>query len=198
MMQFSSDSRTAEQEMHAVIYYLTAFGYVDGDFDQSERAYVKDYIQKLVAFRARDMLGDEASGYDDVVVRWTKHFHEIFAQIDQSIHDWYTESVGDGETTEQFVIAKLKLRCFELFKAFDEAIGLRDQAQQQSDLPALRRLAHSLKSVWRCLGFDADSGLAAQVEDCAARQQADAAWAHWPTLRARLLSHAQPSTEGRA
>jgi len=80
--------------------------------------------------------------------------------------------------------------------ARDAAAG--DQAQQQSDLPALRRLAHSLKSVWRCLGFDADSGLAAQVEDCAARQQADAAWAHWPTLRARLLSHAQPSTEGRA
>lgn len=78
----------------------------------------------------------------------------------------------------------------------DAAAG--DLAQRQADLPALRRLAHSLKSVWRCLGFDADSGLAAQVEDCAARQQADAAWAHWPALRARLLSHADPAAGSRA
>ncbi len=73
-----------------------------------------------------------------------------------------------------------------------------DRAQSQADLPALRRLAHSLKSVWRCLGFDADSGLAAQVEDRAAGQQADAAWAQWPALRARLLAHAQRGTESRA
>lgn len=121
MMQFSSDPRTAEQEMHAVIYYLTAFGYVDGHFDASERAYVKDYIGQLVAARARGAMGDDDPAYADVVGRWTEHFHEVFEQIDHSIHDWYTESVGDGETSEQFVIAKLKLRCFELFKAFDEA-----------------------------------------------------------------------------
>jgi DNA-binding response OmpR family regulator len=37
--------------------------------------------------------------------------------------------------------------------------------------------------------------LAAQVENCAARQRADTAWAQWPALRARLPAHAQPGTE---
>jgi hypothetical protein len=116
---FSRDPRTAEQEMHAVIFYLTAFGYVDGDFDQAERAFVKDYIAELVERRAADA-GLDAETTADVVPRLAEHFHEVMTSIDAEIRTLFTESVGEGEDTAQFVLAKLKLRCFELFKRFDE------------------------------------------------------------------------------
>ena len=48
MITFSDDPRVAEQQMHAVIYYLTAFGYIDGDFDTNEKQYIRDHIGKLV------------------------------------------------------------------------------------------------------------------------------------------------------
>ena len=38
MITFSTDPKRAEQEMHAVIFYLVTFGYIDGDFDASERS----------------------------------------------------------------------------------------------------------------------------------------------------------------
>jgi hypothetical protein len=52
MMTFSRDPKRAEQELHAVIFYLVTFGYIDGDFDSREKAFVKDTIRKLVEHRA--------------------------------------------------------------------------------------------------------------------------------------------------
>jgi CheY-like chemotaxis protein len=71
----------------------------------------------------------------------------------------------------------------------DAATG--ERAAQQADLPALRRLAHSLKSVLLTLGFEGDSLLAARIEDSAAQGQADTAWALWPELQWRLQALAQ-------
>ncbi len=119
-MKFSTDSRVAEQQMHAVIFYLTAFGYIDGDFDDSEKAFIRDYIGKLVEQRARDALGDDLEEHRDTIARWTTHFLEVFEMVDAEIQGHFTESVADGEDTKQFVLAKIKLRCFELFKQFDE------------------------------------------------------------------------------
>jgi hypothetical protein len=116
---FSHDARTAEQQMHAIIFYLTSFGYIDGEFDESERAFVREYIKKLVQKRAEDA-GYGPDDMADVVPRLTEHFHEVLASIDAEIQTLFTESVGEGENHEQFVLAKLKLRCFELFKRFDE------------------------------------------------------------------------------
>jgi CheY-like chemotaxis protein/HPt (histidine-containing phosphotransfer) domain-containing protein len=73
-----------------------------------------------------------------------------------------------------------------------------DLAQAQADLPALRRLAHSLKSVWRSLGFAQDATLAARLEDSAAHGDAAASAALWPQVRGRLLGHASPAPEGQA
>jgi hypothetical protein len=120
MMKFSTDSRVAEQQMHAVIFYLTAFGYIDGDFDDSEKAFIREYIGKLVEQRARDALGDELEEHRDTIKRWTTHFLEVFEMVDAEIQGHFTESVADGEDTKQFVLAKIKLRCFELFKQFDD------------------------------------------------------------------------------
>ena len=116
---FSHDPGVAEREMHAIIFYLSAFGYIDGDFDPSERAFVRGYIARLVEKRADDA-GLDAATKADVVARFRAHFHEVLAAIDAEIAALFTESVGEGEEQAQFVLAKLKLRVFELFGRFDE------------------------------------------------------------------------------
>jgi hypothetical protein len=116
---FSHDPRLAEQEMHAVIFYLNAFGYIDGQFDPRERAFVRGYIARMVEQRADDA-GLDTATKGDVVPRLTQHFHEVMAAIDAEIAALFTESVGEGEETATFVLAKLKLRAFELFQRFDE------------------------------------------------------------------------------
>jgi hypothetical protein len=121
MITFSEDPKIAEQQMHAIIYYLTAFGYIDGDFDASEKEYIREHIAKLIDQRARDAMGDDDPlTRADIVQRWTKHFHEVLDEVDQSIQSHFTESVADGEDTKQFVLAKLKLRCFEIFRKLDD------------------------------------------------------------------------------
>src|SRR5579862_3782257 len=99
-MKFSADSKVAEQQMHAVIFYLTAFGYIDGDFDDSEKAFIRDYVAKLVEQRARDALGDDLKDHRDVIDRWTKHFLEVFESVDTEIQGHFTESVAEGEDTQ--------------------------------------------------------------------------------------------------
>jgi hypothetical protein len=116
MISFSTDARIAEQQMRAVIYYLTAFGFIDGDFDAAEKLFIRKYVKKLVEQRAREALGDAAEQSRDVVERWTEHFYEVLDEIDDEIQGYFSESVGEGEDPLAFVLAKLKLRCFELFK----------------------------------------------------------------------------------
>ena len=121
MISFSNDAKVAEEQMHAVIFYLTAFGYIDGDFDKDEKEFVRNYIAGLVEARATQSLrGEQLLMKGDIAARWTKHFHEVLDEVDESIREHFTESVAEGEDTKQFVLAKLKLRCYELFKKFDE------------------------------------------------------------------------------
>lgn len=117
---FSDDPRTAEQQMHAIIFYLTTFGYIDGDFDAKEKAFVKDYIGKLVKSRAEGAMKDTAPAVKtEVIQKFTTHFHEVFEGIDQSVKDLFTESVASNDTQVDFVHSKLKVRCFEIFKEFE-------------------------------------------------------------------------------
>ena len=51
MLTFSKRGSEAERQMYAVIFYLTTFGHIDGDFDEREKAYVRDYIRRLVEHR---------------------------------------------------------------------------------------------------------------------------------------------------
>jgi hypothetical protein len=55
----------------------------------------------------------------ELVNKFTSHFDEVFEQVDNEIRSLFDEVVGEGEKLTQFVYAKLKLRCFEIFKAFD-------------------------------------------------------------------------------
>src|SRR4029079_16387806 len=83
MMSFSPDPQVAEQQMRAIIFYLTAFGYIDGSFDPGEKSFIRDYIERLVEERAKEALGDDLEDNRDLVARWTAHFEEVFSEIDQ-------------------------------------------------------------------------------------------------------------------
>src|SRR5262245_5133323 len=120
MLKFSNDPDVAEQQMNAIIFYLTAFGYIDGDFDLTEKTFVKIYIRQLVNQRARDAMPDaDDKARSEVVNKFVTHFHEVFEHIDRSVRALFDEVVGDNEKVEDFVYAKLKLRSYEIFNSFD-------------------------------------------------------------------------------
>ncbi len=120
MLTFSRDPNVAEQQMNAIIFYLTAFGYIDGEFDFTEKTFVRIYIRQLVTQRAQTAMPDaDTKTRDDVIERFTTHFHEVFEQVDRSVRGLFDEAVADGEDVEKFVYAKLKLRSYEIFQSFE-------------------------------------------------------------------------------
>lgn len=132
MLTFDKEPTVAEQQMHAIIFSLTAFGYIDGNFARSEKEYIRTFIGKLVEKRAMDAIGSSLEAHRGIVARWTAHFHEVLDSIDAEIQGLFSESVAEGEDTMQFVMAKLKLRSFELFRRFDEGMrqGLLETVDQ--------------------------------------------------------------------
>jgi hypothetical protein len=120
MLTFSSDGPTADKQMRAVIFYLTTFGYIDGDFDASEKSFVREYIGKLVAHRVSGAVpASDQKLRGELTKKFTTHFHEVFEGIDRQVKELFTEAVAEGEAQDTFVHSKLKLRCFEIFKSFD-------------------------------------------------------------------------------
>ena len=120
MMTFSDDPDLAEQQMHAIIFYLTTFGYIDGDFDAKEKTFVRDYIGKLVSSRAdQAMKNADLNLKNEVVRKFTTHFLEVFEGIDSGVKDLFTEAIAQNEDQNDFVHSKLKVRCFEIFESFD-------------------------------------------------------------------------------
>lgn len=82
---------------------------------------------------------------------------------------------------------------FEAFQAaslaqFPGDIEAGDAAVRQADAAALRRVAHSLKSVLLMLGHDTFSALAAQLEDRSAVADWEAAAPLWKQVRHALLT----------
>ena len=121
MMSFSKEPKVAEQQMHAIIYYLTAFGYADGEFDAAERGFIRGFIARLVAARADQAMpggGDPLKA--ELVEKWTQHFHEVMDGVDAEIKEHLAEPTADGEASSSYALSRIKLRCFELFKQFDD------------------------------------------------------------------------------
>src|SRR5262245_17825876 len=120
MLTFSANPDVAEEQMNAIIFYLTAFGYIDGEFDLSEKTFVRIYIRQLVTERAKAAMPNaDAATRTEVINRFVAHFHEVFEQIDNQVRELFSEVVSDQERVEEFVYAKLKLRCYEIFNGFD-------------------------------------------------------------------------------
>src|SRR5882672_4835349 len=122
MLTFSQNPDVAEQQMNAIIFYLTAFGYIDGEFDFTEKTFVRIYIRQLVTARAKMAMPDaDAKTRDEIINKFVTHFHEVFEQSDRSVGDLFGEAVAGGEDVEKFVYAKLKLKSYEIFQTFDSA-----------------------------------------------------------------------------
>lgn len=120
MLTFSTNPEVAEQQMNAIIFYLTAFGYIDGEFDFTEKTFVRIYIRQLVTARAKLAMPDaDPKTRDEVINKFTSHFHEVFEQVDHGVKELFDEAVADGEDVEKFVYAKLKLRSYEIFQSFE-------------------------------------------------------------------------------
>lgn len=119
MAMFSSDPAIAKQQMLAIVFMLTAFGHMDGKFALSEKRFVQDKIAKLVEERMLEAVRDPLAR-QVATERVTNQFQRVAAAIDREIAALFTESVAEGETTEQFVYAKLALRCYELLLPFDD------------------------------------------------------------------------------
>jgi hypothetical protein len=120
MVTFSNDPNVAEQQMNAIIFYLTAFGYIDGDFDLTEKTFVKIYIRQLVTARANTAMPNaDKKTKTEVIDKFVAHFHEVFEHQDRQIRALFEEVVSGQEKVEQYVYAKLKLRCYEIFHSFD-------------------------------------------------------------------------------
>ncbi|MGE0787766.1 MAG: metallophosphoesterase [Sandaracinaceae bacterium] len=122
MLSFSTDPATAERQMEALIFSLTTFGYIDGDFDDKERDVIRGTIRKLVGHRVDTGMPDATTDVRaDLVARFSAHFVEKFEQIDERVNELFHEPLAKDEDRDTFVHAKLKQRCFELFEGFDRA-----------------------------------------------------------------------------
>lgn len=122
MIELSPDPAVAEQQIEAVIFYLTTCGYIDSEFDLREKAFVRTYLRKLVTARvdAHAEPGLDPELRFEQIEQQHEHYVELFGQVDYEVKSLFTEAIADGEDVNAFVIAKLKLRCFELFEGLSE------------------------------------------------------------------------------
>ena len=120
-MELSTDPASAEQQIEAIIFYLTTCGYIDSEFDLSEKAFIRKYLRTLVTNRVDQHTPDlNRELRFETIEREHEHYLEIFQRIDHEVKELFSEAVADSENIQQFVQAKLKLRCFELFQELSE------------------------------------------------------------------------------
>src|SRR5689334_16822044 len=116
MIQLSDEPEVAEQQIEAVLFYLTTCGYIDDEFDLTEKSFVRSLLRKIVTARV-DAQGDlDAELRFEQIERQHEHYVEMFQHIDYEVRSLMTEVVAEGEDSKHFVLTKLKLRCFELFR----------------------------------------------------------------------------------
>jgi hypothetical protein len=120
MLTFSNDAQVAESQMQAVIFLMTTFGYIDGDFDQREKAFVRERIRSLVQSRVDGAKITDTLVRAELVDKFTTHFQEVFEQIDERVRDLTNEPTAAGEDPSAFVHARLKQQCLELMQGFDK------------------------------------------------------------------------------
>ena len=116
---FSSDPEVAKKQMLAVAFLLTAFGHIDGKFAMAEKRFVQEKIAALVEKHMEAAVSNPLARHA-TTDRVTAQFQRVAATIDREILALFSESVAEGESQEQFIHAKVTLRCYELLHAFDE------------------------------------------------------------------------------
>lgn len=122
MFYLSPYADVAERQLSALIYYLTAFGLVDGDFDHTEKSFVREYVRKLLEQQAAEqMLFVPDEERRRVVDEKLAVHYQTIDDIEQDILGRWTESISAGESQQDFVREYLELRCYEALQSFDPA-----------------------------------------------------------------------------
>lgn len=114
-IHLSSDPAAAEQQIEAIIFYLTTCGYIDNEFDLTEKAFVRKFLRDIVTQRV-DGMGDlDPEVRFEQIENQHEHYVEVFQQIDEDVKELFSEAVAEGEDVDAFVHSRLKLRCYEMF-----------------------------------------------------------------------------------
>ncbi|MFO0749095.1 MAG: metallophosphoesterase family protein [Myxococcota bacterium] len=115
MLKFSSEPADAAREMEAVLFYLTAFGYIDGRFDRSERDFIEEFILELAASQETDSATAAGRARRAALVdRLDRKFQRISAELKAM----WDEPTAEGERALSFVRSRVKVRCFEILEGF--------------------------------------------------------------------------------
>ncbi|MBI4509020.1 MAG: serine/threonine protein phosphatase [Deltaproteobacteria bacterium] len=121
MLSLSDHSDIAGEQLRAIIFYLTTVGYIDGDLHVQEKAFIRDHVKKLIAHRVHaSRLGSNQGQRATIIEQHTAHFLKIADEIEGQVRAILVEAVVGDEGRTAFVHHKLKLRCYEFFRSFDE------------------------------------------------------------------------------
>lgn len=115
MFAFSREPQEAAREMEGVLFYLTAFAYIDGSFDRRERSFIQGFIQRLAEAQVTDTDSLRQRIKRD---SWAARLTHVFERIDNELKEMWDEPTAEGEQAQSFVRSRIKLRCFEIFESF--------------------------------------------------------------------------------
>ena len=115
MVTFSADPEQALREMEALLYLLTAFGYIDGELESAERGFIEDYILQLAETYEDDTATAAGRARRSAL---TDKLDRRFERIDRELAGMWDEPTADGEFAPAFVRSRMKLRCYEILERF--------------------------------------------------------------------------------
>lgn len=122
MLTLSSEPDVARQQMLGFILYLAAYAGVDGDFDDSEREFIRRAIRGALEERYGELLADAPAALrEDTINRLQGHFEGVLDRTANEIEEMTTESVAQAEDNADYVLSRLKVRCYEVLQTLDGA-----------------------------------------------------------------------------
>ena len=116
----------ADQDAHvvAVIDLLLTIGYIDGQLQEDEQAFIRHYLGRLVEHVAEPETADE----------WRGRAEAAYTRLDAEIAGLAAEVVAAGD--DRYVPTRLKVRAVALFRGFSPA-------DQRIALELLNAVAHT-------------------------------------------------------
>lgn len=122
MLTLSSDPEVARQQMLGFILYLSTYACADGDFDESEREFIRRAIRSALDERYGELLAAAPAELREATIsRLQGHFEGELDRTINEIEEMTTESVAQAEDNADFVLSRLKVRCFEVLQTLDRA-----------------------------------------------------------------------------
>jgi transposase len=111
MLDLSADPEIAGEELRGLIFYLTTFSYIDGDFDPQELTFIEGAIREVIERRvdaARP--GAKPERRRELVDALPRNYERLFAATKAEVARLLAETVAGSEARETFVGCRLKQR----------------------------------------------------------------------------------------